>query len=199
MSKLIGDQFEDDSSRNRYSNTKSKGVGYGKYIAIGIVVLIGFWMMSQYNGLITKGETVETQWAQVENVYQRKYDLIPNLVATVKQYAEHEKDVLIGVTEARSKVSSINIDPSNITPEQLQQFEAAQGELNSALSRLLVTVEKYPDLKANQSFMKLQDELSGSENRISTERRKFNEVTKTYNIAVKRFPANLVAGIFGFE
>jgi LemA protein len=149
--------------------------------------------------MVKLDEQVESQWAQVENVYQRRSDLIPNLVNTVKGYANFEKDVLTSVTEARSKATSVNVDASKLTPESIQQFQAAQGQLSSALSKLLVVVEKYPDLKANQNFLELQSQLEGTENRISVERNKFNEVTKSYNTSIRSFPNNLMAAIFGFE
>lgn len=152
-----------------------------------------------YNKMVSLEEQVSSQWAQVENVYQRRADLIPNLVNTVKGYAQFEKDVLIQVTEARAKASSITVDPKNLTPETVQKFQQAQNGLSSALSRLLVTVEKYPDLKANQNFLELQSQLEGTENRISVERNKFNEVTRDYNTKIRSFPSNLTAKMFGFE
>lgn len=174
-----------------------------KIIVIGVVVLaliiLVVWPTRMYNGLVTKDEAVTAQWAQVENVYQRKFDLIPNIVATVEEYAAHEKEVLIGVTEARANASSMKIDPANLTPENMAKFEAAQGQLNGALSRLLVTMERYPDIKANQNYMALQTELEGSENRITVERMKFVEVTRDYNTSIRRFPATMLAGMFGFE
>lgn len=167
-------------------------------IILLIIILIGS-LSRTYNNMVTKGEGVTTQWSQVENVYQRRADLIPNLVNTVKGYAEYEQETLTQVIEARSKATSINIDPANITPEALQQFQAAQDGLSSALSRLLVVVERYPDLKANQGFLDLQAQLEGTENRIANERMKFNEVTRDFNVYVKRFPQNLLAGMFGFS
>lgn len=174
-----------------------------RIITIGVVLLlilmIGGWFTSKYNGLVTKDEAVVAQWSQVENVYQRKFDLIPNIVATVEEFAQQERDVLLGVTEARANASSMKIDPANLTAENMAQFEAAQGQLNGALSRLLVTMERYPDLKSNQNYMALQTELEGSENRITTERRKFTEAVKNYNTSIRKFPTNMVAGMFGFE
>lgn len=149
--------------------------------------------------MVKLDEQVSSQWAQVENVYQRRADLIPNLVNTVKGYADFEKDVLTSVTEARSKATSVNVDPTKLTPESIQKFQEAQGQLSSALSRLLVVVEKYPDLKANQNFLELQAQLEGTENRITVERQKFNEVTQQYNSKIRTFPNNLTAGLFGFE
>jgi LemA protein len=152
-----------------------------------------------YNSLVELDEKVGAQWAQVENAYQRRADLIPNLVNTVKGYANFEKEVLLGVTEARAKASSIQVDPSKLTPESIANFQKMQDGLSSALSRLLVTVEKYPDLKANQNFLELQAQLEGTENRISVERMKFNEATQEYNTKVRKFPSNLTASMFGFE
>lgn len=147
--------------------------------------------------MVSKDENVSAQWANVETQYQRRLDLIPNLVNTVKGFAEQEKDVLVGVTKARAKASSINIDPSNAG--DLQKFQQAQGQLNSALSRLLVTVERYPDIKSNQNFLELQAQLEGTENRISVERKRFNEAVRDYNTYIRSFPNNLYAGLFDFE
>jgi len=135
----------------------------------------------------------------VENVYQRRADLIPNLVATVKGYAEHEQETLTGVIEARAKATSVTIDPTNITPQSMAAFQQAQEGLSSALSRLMVTVERYPDLKANQNFLELQAQLEGTENRIAVERRKFNEITRGYNTTIRKFPNSMIAGVTGFE
>lgn len=152
-----------------------------------------------YNKMVEMDEQVTSQWAQVENVYQRRADLIPNLVNTVKGYAAHERETLEGVIEARSKATSVNIDPKNLTPESIQQFNQAQDGLSSALSRLMVVVERYPDLKANQNFMDLQAQLEGTENRITVERQKFNQTTQTYNAYIRKFPQVIYAGWFGFE
>lgn len=168
-------------------------------IIVGILIILGIILVSPYNSMVTKEEKVVTQWSNVENVYQRKYDLIPNLVSVAKNYAEFEQETLTQVIEARSKATSINIDANNLTPETLQQFEAVQGQLNSALSRLLATFERYPDLKANQLYIELQAELVGSENRISVERNRFNEMAKEYNTYIRKFPNNIVAGLFGFD
>ncbi len=149
--------------------------------------------------MVTSGEAVDAQWSQVENVYQRRADLIPNLVATVKGYAEHEQSTLEGVIEARSKATSVNIDANNLNTGTFQAFQQAQEGLTQALSRLMVVVEKYPDLKANQNFLELQAQLEGTENRITVERMKFNETTRNYNTYIKKFPNNLFAAIFGFE
>jgi LemA protein len=152
-----------------------------------------------YNSMVEKQETVVSQWAQVENVYQRRADLIPNLVATVKGYADFEKETLNGVIEARSKASSISINAEDLSPEAIAQYQKAQSQLSGALSRLLVTVERYPDLKANQNFLELQAQLEGAENRITVERKKFNEVTRDYNTYIKQFPRVIYAGWFDFE
>ncbi len=152
-----------------------------------------------YNKMVEMDEQVTSQWAQVENVYQRRADLIPNLVNTVKGYAEHERETLEGVIEARSKATSVNIDPKNLTPESIQQFNQAQEGLSSALSRLMVVVERYPDLKANQNFMDLQAQLEGTENRITVERQKFNQTTQLYNAYIRKFPQVIYAGWFGFD
>lgn len=174
-----------------------------KWIVWIIVVVVIFFAYSslkgKYNGMVTKEETANTEWANVETQYQRRADLIPNLVNVVKGYAEHEKEVLTGVTEARAKASSMTIDPTNLTEENMAAFSQAQGQLNSALSRLLVTVEKYPDLKANQNFLELQAQLEGTENRISVARKRFNEVVQDYNTYIRVFPNNMLSGMFGFE
>jgi LemA protein len=148
---------------------------------LGVVILTVFWGISKYNGLVNKDEAVNGQWANVENQYQRRADLIPNLVATVKGYATHESETLEGVIAARAKATQVTIDPENMTPEKLQQYQAAQGELSSALGKLLMITENYPDLKANQNFIELQAQLEGTENRISTERTKFNDLSKDFN------------------
>ena len=172
-------------------------------IIIGIIVVVAIWIFSSakgvYNTMVAKDESVSASWAQVQNVYQRRADLIPNLVATVKGYAEHERETLEGVIEARSKATSVNIDPSNMTPEALSQFQSAQDGLSSALSRLMVVVERYPDLKANQNFLDLQAQLEGTENRITVERQKFNETARDFNTFIRSFPKNIYASIFNFE
>ena len=164
-----------------------------------IAVVIYLWFKSGYNAMVEKQETVQAQWAQVENVYQRRADLIPNLVATVKGYAAHEEGTLTAVIEARAKATGVTIDPTNITPEQLEQFQAAQDQLSGALSRLLVSVEAYPELKANENFLALQSQLEGTENRITVERQKFNDTAKDYNQYIRKFPRNIIASIFDFE
>ena len=152
-----------------------------------------------YNRLVEQDEAINQQWAQVENAYQRRADLIPNLVNTVKGYADFEQETLTQVIEARSKATSVNVNPENLSPESIQNFQAAQDQLSSALSRLMVVVERYPDLKANQNFLELQAQLEGTENRIAFERKKFNDAVATYNTSVRRFPRNIIASIFGFD
>lgn len=173
-----------------------------KYLIIGGVVLLVFIFISNlvgsYNSIVTKEEGVTAGWAQVENVYQRRADLIPNLVETVKGYAGHEKETLEGVIEARAKATSTNINVGDLNAASLQKFQAAQDGLSSALSKLMVVVERYPDLKANQNFLELQAQLEGTENRISVERKKFNELARDYNTYIKTFPKNLIAGMFNF-
>ncbi len=164
-----------------------------------VIILIYSSVKGTYNSMVTMDEGVSASWAQVENVYQRRADLIPNLVNTVKGYAAHEKETLQSVIEARSKATSVNIDPANMDPKALQQFQAAQDGLSSALSRLMVVVERYPDLKANQNFLDLQAQLEGTENRIAVERRKFNDSARAFNTYIRKFPKNIYASIFNFE
>ncbi len=153
----------------------------------------------QYNTMVEKQEAVTAQWAQVENVYQRRADLIPNLVSTVKGYADFEQETLTAVIDARAKATSVNIDPSKLDASSIQNFQAAQDGLSSALSKLMVVVERYPDLKANQNFLELQSQLEGTENRIAVERKKFNDTARDYNTYVRKFPNNMIAGMFDFE
>ena len=156
-------------------------------VVAAVVILLFFWVKNTYNGMVTMDEGVNTAWSQVENVYQRRADLIPNLVATVKGYAGHESSTLESVVEARSKATGITVDPENLTPERLAEFQQAQGELGAALGRLLLLQENYPDLKANENFLALQQQLEGSENRIAVERRKFNEAARTYLQNIKKW------------
>ena len=165
-------------------------------IAVAGLVL---WVVKSYNNMVQLEEQVETAWGQVENQYQRRIDLIPNLVATVKGYASHEKETFESVIAARAKATQITIDPSNATPEQLAAFQNAQGELGQALGRLMAVAESYPELKANENFLQLQSQLEGTENRISVARDSFNETARQFNTTVRRFPANIIANIFGFE
>ncbi len=164
-----------------------------------IIVLIPLLSGCGYNKMVSLDEQVTAQWAQVENVYQRRADLIPNLVNTVKGYADFEQETLTQVIEARARATSIQVNPENLNAGILQNFQAAQDGLSSALSRLMVVVERYPELKANQNFLELQAQLEATENRIAVERRRFNEVTRSYNTYIRRFPTNIVAGIFGFD
>ncbi|HFB62109.1 MAG TPA: LemA family protein [Bacteroidetes bacterium] len=167
-------------------------------VVVVVLALIYGSFKGTYNNMVTKSEAVKAQWSQVENVYQRRADLIPNLVNTVKGYATHEKETLEGVIEARSKATSVNIDANHLNPQMLQQFQKAQDGLSQALSRLMVVVERYPDLKANQNFLELQAQLEGTENRIAVERRRFNQATQEYNTYIKMFPRNIIANMFGF-
>ena len=172
------------------------------FILIGIValiILIGGWLMKGYNGMVNEDENVKLQWGEVENRYQRRLDLIPNLVNVVKGYASHEKETLEGVIEARAKATQTTIDPSNMTEEQLANFQKAQDGLSGALNRLMVVVEKYPELKANENFLQLQAQLEGTENRITVARKSDNDAATIYNKLVRRFPNNMLAGIFGFS
>lgn len=171
----------------------------GTIITIAAVTAVVLWLVGAYNGMVTAEEGVESAWSQVENVYQRRMDLIPNLVSTVKGYASHEAETLEGVVNARSKATQVTVDPENLTPEELQKFNEAQGELSGALGKLLAITEAYPDLKANQNFLELQAQLEGTENRIATERKKFNESAMGYNTLIRRFPKSIIASIFGFE
>ncbi|MBK3518839.1 LemA family protein [Carboxylicivirga marina] len=164
-----------------------------------IAFAIPFFTSCGYNTMVDKNENVDASWAQVENVYQRRADLIPNLVNTVKGYAEHEKETLTGVIEARSKATSVNINADNLNEANLAQFQQAQAGLTSALSKLMVVMERYPDLKANQNFMDLQAQLEGTENRIAVERKKFNDATRDYNAYIKKFPRVIYASWFDFE
>ena len=169
-------------------------------LAIAAVVLgLFFWFQGTYNGMVKMDEGVQAAWSQVENVYQRRADLIPNLVSTVKGYAAHEQETLEGVISARSKATQLTVDSENLTPDKLAQYNKAQGELGAALGKLLAITENYPDLKANQNFLQLQSQLEGTENRIAVERQKFNETARAYNTAIRQFPKNIVAGMFGFE
>ncbi|MCM1176369.1 MAG: LemA family protein [Clostridium sp.] len=168
-------------------------------IAVALaVVAIFVWTKNSYNSLVAGDEQVSAAWSQVENVYQRRADLIPNLVATVKGYAEHEQSTLEGVIEARSKATQVTVNPDKLTEEEIARFQAAQGELGSALGRLMMITENYPELKANQNFRDLQAQLEGTENRIATERMKYNEVARAYNTSVRSFPKNIIASMFNF-
>ena len=170
-------------------------------VLVVLAIILGMSLVGGYNRLVGLSQNVDQSWAQVQNVYQRRADLVPSLVATVQGSADFEKSTLTEVTNARASVGQVKIDPNTAPtdPQQLQQFQAAQSQLSGALSRLLVVVEKYPDIKSTQNFRDLQAQLEGTENRIAVERRKFNEVVQAYNTQVKRFPTVLYAGIFGFQ
>ena len=168
-------------------------------IVIALVAIVAIWAVSGYNNLVKLDESVSTAWSNVENQYQRRADLIPNLVNTVKGYAAHEKETLEAVMSARSKATQMTVNAENLTPEKLQEYQKAQGEIGAALGRLLAITEAYPDLKANENFKELQAQLEGTENRISVERRNFNEVARSYNTAVRTFPKAIIASMFGFD
>lgn len=171
----------------------------GLIITIVVVVLVALWGISSYNGLVSMDENVSNQWANVETQYQRRSDLIPNLVNTVKGYAKHESETLESVMQARSQATQVKIDPSNCTPQQLAAYQKAQGDVTTALGKLLAITENYPDLKANQNFLELQSQLEGTENRINVARKDFNDTAKKYNTSLRSFPRNIIASMFGFE
>ena len=171
----------------------------GTIITLAVVAIIVIWAISGYNGLVSMDENVSGQWSNVETQYQRRADLIPNLVNTVKGYAAHEKETLEGVIAARSQATQIKVDPNELTPEKLAEYQKAQGQLASALGKLLAITENYPELKANQNFLELQAQLEGTENRINVARKNFNDAAKAYNTAIRRFPKNILAGLFGFD
>ena len=183
----------------------SKKVGIGCAIIVGIIIIFGIILVSygvgSYNKIVQLNESVKEKWSQVENVYQRRYDLIPNLVETVKGYASHEKETFTAVTEARAKAGgTFNISDKVLNdPQMFQKFQQAQASLGGALQRLMVVIEKYPELKANQNFLSLQDQLEGTENRITVERKRFNQTAREYNIYIKRFPRVIIANMFGFK
>lgn len=176
--------------------SKSKKIKNG--VALIVVIALGWYVLTVYNSLIAKEESVKTAWGQVENQYQRRANLIPNLVTTVKGHAEYEKEALQKIIEARSKALQTTINPENINSETLQKFQQVQENLSLALSKLMVVIERYPDLKANQSFLTLQTQLEGTENRIAYERRRFNKAVKKYNTYYRSFPKNKIAKMFGF-
>ena len=168
-------------------------------IIIAVVAVIAFWCIGAYNGMVSVEEKATTEWAKVQSSYQRRADLVPNLVEGVKGYTAHERETLEGVVAARAKATSINVDASDLTPEKMQQFQAAQGELSQALGRLIAVGEAYPDLKANENFLDLQKQLEGTENRINEARNSFNKAVQDYNIKIRKFPNTILAGIFGFD
>ena len=169
-----------------------------KWIWIGVVAVVAIFFYATYNGFVNREEGLKSAWSNVETQYQRRADLSPNLVNTVKGYAAHETQTLNEVTEARARATSINLSADDLTPERLAQFQRAQAEVRSALGRLIAVSESYPDLKANQNFLELQAQLEGTENRIAVARKDFNAAAQQYNVSVRRFPANLVARMFGF-
>lgn len=171
----------------------------GWIIPVGILVVIVLWAIGGYNGMVKMDEQVQNSWANVETQYQRRADLIPNLVSTVKGYAKHEQQTLEDVVKARSEATQVKVDAENLTPEKLAAFQKAQSGVSSALGRLLAVAENYPDLKANQNFLELQSQLEGTENRITVARKDFNDTAKSYNQAIRQFPKNILAGLFGFE
>ena len=168
-------------------------------IIVGIVIVLAAMFVKPYNKMVQKDEECSKAWANVENAYQRRLDLIPNLVKTVQGAADYEKGTLTEVIEARAKATSVQVDPSNLTEESIAKFQSAQDQLSSALSRLMVVVERYPELKANENFLELQAQLEGTENRIAVERGKFNETVNDYNSYIRRFPNNIIAGMFNFD
>lgn len=178
---------------------EKKSFSKSTMIFIGVIVVIVLWAISGYNSLVNMDEGVTNKWSNVETQYQRRADLIPNLVNTVKGYAKHESQTLEAVMQARSQATQVKIDPSNCTPEQLAAYQKAQGDVTSALGKLLAITENYPDLKANQNFLELQSQLEGTENRITVARKDFNDAANVYNTSIRRFPKNILAGIFGFE
>ena len=170
-----------------------------KLILFAVVVLCSMTSCSTYNNMVTMDEAVKSAWSNVETQYQRRADLIPNLVSTVKGYASHEQNTLQAVVDARSKATSVSVSLDELTPENIAQFQQAQSAVTSALGRLIAVAENYPDLKANQNFLELQAQLEGTENRITVARKAFNDATQQYNVQVRRFPANLIAMLFGFN
>ena len=171
----------------------------GWIIPVGILVVVVLWAIGGYNGMVKMDEQVQNSWANVETQYQRRADLIPKLVSTVKGYAKHEQQTLEDVVKARSEATQVKVDAENLTPEKLAAFQKAQSGVSSALGRLLAVAENYPDLKANQNFLELQSQLEGTENRITVARKDFNDTAKSYNQAIRQFPKNILAGMFGFE
>ena len=178
-------------------NNKPKHLGW--IIAGAVILVLVLWGVGGYNGLVNMDEEVNNKWANVETQYQRRSDLIPNLVSTVKGYAQHESKTLEAVMAARSQATQVKIDPSNCTPQQLAQYQRAQGDVTSALGKLLAITENYPDLKANQNFLELQSQLEGTENRINVARKDFNDAAKEYNVAIRRFPKSIIASVCGFD
>lgn len=171
----------------------------GLWITLAVVAVVVVWGVSTYNGFVTRGEKVENAWSQVENQYQRRLDLIPNLVNTVKGYAAHEQQTFEAVVAARAQATQVVVDADSLTPEKLAEYNKAQGEVGAALGRLMAIGEAYPELKASNNFMELQAQLEGTENRIAVARKDFNEAVRAYNVKTKRFPSNLIANLFGYD
>ena len=171
----------------------------GLWIVLAVVAVVVVWGVSTYNGFVSRGEQVDNAWSQVENQYQRRLDLIPNLVNTVKGYAAHESQTFEAVVAARTKATQVVVDADNLTPEKLAEYNEAQNAVGSALGRLMAIGEAYPELKASNNFMELQAQLEGTENRIAVARKDYNEAVRAYNVKTKRFPSNIIAGMFGFE
>ncbi len=197
---ILGHPLRDLTFATHQSNTHQNMKKYlVPIVLLGVLALLGMYAMNFYNGTVALNEDVTKQWSNVENAYQLRADKTKNLVEIVKGAADFEKETLVQVVEARSKATSVNIDANNLSPEKIQQFQAAQDQFSGALSRLLVTIEKYPDLKAVKGFQDFQVQYEGMENRIGVERRKFNDVARDYNTRIKRFPGNMMAGFFGFS
>lgn len=186
-------------TQNEIKQQMNKKLLIGLGVVVLLVIIFYSFFAGRYNEMVTRNELVSRHWADVETAYQRRADLIPNLVNTVKGYADFEQETLTQVIEARSKATAVNVDANDLDPNSIAQFQQAQEGLSSALSRLMVVVERYPDLKANQNFLQLQSQLEGTENRISVERRKFNEATRDYNTYIGLFPQNMLAGMYGFD
>ncbi len=185
--------------RGRGRGLKMKSMKKSTIIIIAVLALLAIWAVTGYNGLVAMEENVNGQWSNVETQYQRRADLIPNLVNTVKGYASHERETLEGVIEARSKATRITVNAEDLTPQKLAEYQKAQGAVTSALGKLLAITENYPELKANQNFLELQAQLEGTENRINVARTNFNNTAKEFNTSIRRFPKNILAGLFGFE
>ena len=185
--------------RGRGRGLKMKSMKKSTIIIIAVLALLAIWAVTGYNGLVAMEENVNGQWSNVETQYQRRADLIPNLVNTVKGYASHERETLEGVIEARSKATRITVNAEDLTPEKLAEYQKAQGAVTSALGKLLAITENYPELKANQNFLELQAQLEGTENRINVARTNFDNTAKEFNTSIRRFPKNILAGLFGFE
>ncbi len=185
--------------RGRGRGLKMKSMKKSTIIIIAVLALLAIWAVTGYNGLVAMEENVNGQWSNVETQYQRRADLIPNLVNTVKGYASHERETLEGVIEARSKATRITVNAEDLTPEKLAEYQKAQGAVTSALGKLLAITENYPELQANQNFLELQAQLEGTENRINVARTNFNNTAKEFNTSIRRFPKNILAGLFGFE